>query len=87
MHSHALPVLLPASACPADPRYRGVRGVVVRDTVHTLQLVTPDSRLLVVPKAVRWRRLGACGGRMAGACSSGRPRPAVHAASDNQAAV
>lgn len=50
-----LPSHLPSSACPADPQYRRVRGVVVRDTANTLHLVTPDSRLLLVPKAVRWR--------------------------------
>ncbi|PSC76792.1 ribonuclease P subunit p29 [Micractinium conductrix] len=34
----------------ADRRYQGVRGIVVRETANTLQLVAPDSRLLTVPK-------------------------------------
>lgn len=36
----------------ADQRYHGLRGVVVRDTANTLQLITPDNRFVVVPKQV-----------------------------------
>lgn len=35
---------------PADRRYQGLKGVVVRDTANTLQLVTPEDRFVVVPK-------------------------------------
>jgi RNase P/RNase MRP subunit p29 len=38
-------------AC-ADWRYRGLQGIVVRDTAATLQLVTADDRYVVVPKQV-----------------------------------
>ncbi|EFN57778.1 hypothetical protein CHLNCDRAFT_57293 [Chlorella variabilis] len=38
-----------------EPRYQGLRGIVVRDTANTLQLVTPENRFVVVPKrACTW---------------------------------
>jgi hypothetical protein len=44
----------PASILPAcaDRRYRGLQGIVVRDTAATLQLVTSDDRYVVVSKQV-----------------------------------
>jgi ribonuclease P protein subunit POP4 len=43
------------AAASKEARYRGLQGIVVRDTANTLQLVTPQDRLLVVPKkACTW---------------------------------
>lgn len=38
-----------ASSCEA--RWRGVAGVVVRDTANTLVVVTPESRVVTLPKS------------------------------------
>lgn len=52
-----MPVPVPcARPSLADRRFQGLQGIVVRDTANTLQLVTPDSRFVVVPKQVRHLR-------------------------------
>lgn len=33
-----------------DQRWQGLRGIVVRNTLHTFMIITPDDRLVVVPK-------------------------------------
>lgn len=65
------------SCTPADPRYRGLQGIVVRDTANTLQLITPEDRLVVVPKQVGGSRDSTAGIRRKAHCTC-RDAPASH---------